>query len=515
MTRADISPKEFYTNGLSDRKPYEDRAQLVADLTLPYMIRRDGADGSAIMTDNNAQSYGARLVNTLRAKMGMALLPPSTSSFRFVANPEEMLALTQGNSSNVAKVNNLLSQSMIRVNDEIEVQQIRPQLFSMLAHMIVVGSCVVEKVEGKGVRLHPLKSFTASLDDQGHPVAICLKETILHEKMPPDITPKTVQDEYELHTLYRMEGEGSDKWVMTQELEGEIVGEEKTYKDYDEMPVRYFGWTWMPGDDYHRPYGEDYYKDLQQLDNLARLLTDGSIIAAKSLILVNERGGRTRKDAVALSDNGDVIDGHADDVTSFTLDKNYDFQVPMEREANLKRELASAFLLNESATRDAERVTAAEVRFMAQELESSTLAGIYSTLALDWSKWIVERIMDELKIKFETIEVNVLTGLDALGRSQESQKLDAYLQRMQALDMLDYINQENVAQRYADFEGIDTQGLLKTQDEVAAQRQKQQDQAIAAQGQAAAAEEGGREGARAAAQQASQGPQQPASATQG
>ena len=496
-----------YSAGASDRKIYEDRAKVFAGLTLPFLIRNDGDTASSAMADNHAQSYGARLVNTLKAKMGMALLPPNTSSFRFKPEPAELAALTQGNADNTSKIKNLLSQSTIAINDEIEIQQIRVSLFELIIQLLVVGSCVVEKVKEDGVILHTLMGFTAKLNAKGEPIEIVLREMLDKVDLPDEIKPKdTDEEEYELYTMYVKEEDGSGKWIRNQYIDDEEVGKETSYKNYDKLPVRYFGWTWMVGDDYHRPYVEDYYKDLQQLDKLASLLTDGAVIAAKSLILVNERGGRTRKDAIAKSTNGAVVDGHADDITSFTLDKNFDFQVPMEREAALKRELASAFLMNESATRDAERVTAAEVQFMAQELETSTLAGIYSKLAVDWSKWIVEHIMGELGVKFEAISVDILTGLDALGRSQESQKLDGYIQRMQALEMMDRLNEAEIATRYAEYDGIDTNALLKTDQEVEAGRKARAAAQAAQMGDEAAATEGGKAAGQAAV--AEEAPQQ-------
>jgi hypothetical protein len=296
----------------------------------------------------------------------------------------------------------------------------------------------------------------------------------------------------------------SKKWIMTQSIGDDIVGEEKSFKDYDSLPFRYFGWTWMMGEDYHRPYTEDYYKDLEQLDKLTKLMVDGSIVAAKTLLFVNERGGRTRKDEVAESLNGDVIDGVADDVTALQIQKNFDFQMPAEREQNLQKTLAQAFLMNESVTRDAERVTAQEINFMARELESSSLAGIYSRLSVQWSKWLVHQIMLELGIKFESIEVEILTGLDALGRSQEAQKLDNLIQRAVSMEKLHWFKESEVINRYASYEGVNTVNLLKTPEEVkndlAQARSQAQQQAVAD-----GAAQGAAQGASASAQQAMQG----------
>ena len=468
-TEEQILPSDFYASKENDRKQYEDRAKLISNLTLPYIIREESDTGTTSMTDSSNQSYGGRLINTLKAKMGMALLPPSSSSFKYVPKPEELAALTGGNKNNIAKVYQVMSNNIAVVNAEIELQQIRTSLFDLITQLLIVGSVLVEKKEKKGVLLHPLMSFVADLDDQGNPVALCFVEKL--KVLPEDITPKEIRDEYELYTMAKLDKE-TKGWVVTQEIEQEIVGTEQTYKDYNELPYRYLGWTWMTGESYHRPYTEDYFQDLEQLDKLAKLLTDGAIIQAKVLLFVNEKGGRTRKDAVADSNNGDIVDGVAEDVSALQIQKNFDFQIPMEREQALQKTLSQAFLMNESVTRDAERVTAQEINFMAQELESSSLAGIYSKLSLQWSKWIVQQIQRELGIKFEAIEVEILTGLDALGRSQEAQKLDAFVQRMVGLEMKHWLHEDELANRYAAFENVNSTNLLKTPKEVEAELAK-------------------------------------------
>ena len=473
-------PQEFYSKQKSDRQPYEDRAKLISKLTIPYLIREDTDTGTTQMTTAQTQSYGGRLVNTLKAKMGMALLPPSTSSFRYVPDPIELEALTQGSPDNRAKVYEQISSATTRVNTELEVQQIRNSLFDLIAQLIVVGSVLIEKVKDKGILVHLLQSFVVELDRSGSPIQMCLVEKL--KVLPDGVVVKEEKEEYDLYTMLTMDKD-TKRWTMVQEIEGEYVGTEKTYKDYDSLPFRYLGWVWMQGDYCHRPYAEDYYADMKQMDELAELLTQGSKIAAKSLLFVNQRGGRTSKEDVAESDNGDIIDGVAEDVTVLQLDKNFDFQVPMEREARLQKGLASAFLMNESVTRDAERVTAKEIEFMARELETSSLAGIYSKLSLQWSKWIIQQIMGELKIKFNSIEVEVITGLDALGRSQENQKLDNYVQKLEATNRGVWLKDEEVVTRWASYDGINTVNLIKSPKEVQQEMKQRQQQAAQAAGQ--------------------------------
>ena len=81
-------PSEFYNTNVADRSQYESRAETIATLTLPYLYRTDGGSGSTPFGSGPSQSFNGRLVNTLKSKMGMALLPPATSSFRLDADAE-------------------------------------------------------------------------------------------------------------------------------------------------------------------------------------------------------------------------------------------------------------------------------------------------------------------------------------------------------------------------------------------------------------------------------------------
>ncbi|MDB4681408.1 portal protein [bacterium] len=471
-------PSEWYSSNESDRNDYETRAENISRLTLPYVMRRDGATSSTSLDYLPSQSFNGMLVNNLKAKMGMALLPPATSSFRLKPDATAMMEIYGEDENAISEISKQLSMNTDIINAEIENQQIRSSLFDIILQQLVVGSVIAEKIENNGVQLHTLKNFVVKLDNQGKPLVMCIKETL--SNLPEGIEPKEEAEEYELFTLVAYDAE-ADHWVLKQDILGEAVGEEVTYKN-DKLPFKYLGWTWMMDDKYHRPFAEDYLSDMLQVDALSKLNTEGAVISAKSLLFVNQRGNRTNKKDVAESANGDVLDGSSEDVTALQMQKSHDFNVSNAREQDIKQQLKQAFLDTGSVTRDAERVTAEEIRIMAQQLESSTLAGVYSRMSLDWSKWIVEMVMDELNIKFDAIDVTVLTGLDALGRSQEAQKLDGFMQRVAALQLNGYIKETELINRYASFDGINTVNLVKTKDEVdgerAAAQQAQQAQMV-------------------------------------
>ena len=147
----------------------------------------------------------------------------------------------------------------------------------------------------------------------------------------------------------------------------------------------------------------------------------------------------------------------------------------MERLSQLSDNLSRAFLMNSSSTRDAERVTAQEVAYMARELES-TLSGIYSKFATKITKRLVTWVMNELGVKFDSLEVNIITGLNALGKTAESQKLDGLVQRIMSFEAQDLLKKDELVSRYAAYEGVDSTNLIKTPDELAKEQQAAQEQ---------------------------------------
>ena len=86
-----------------------------------------------------------------------------------------------------------------------------------------------------------------------------------------------------------------------------------------------------------------------------------------------------------------------------------------------------------SVQRDAERVTAAEINLMAQELENS-LGGIYSILTQGFQLPYLRRRMHLLvrqgkvpKLPDELVKPKIVTGLQGLGRGNDRNKLIEFI----------------------------------------------------------------------------------------
>ena len=154
---------------------------------------------------------------------------------------------------------------------------------------------------------------------------------------------------------------------------------------------------------------------------------------------------------------------------------------------SIKERLSYAFLLTEATIRNAERVTAEEVRLVIQSIERQ-LGGIYSVLSQEFQLPLVRRVMDRMSrdnrlpsVPEKYIKPTIITGVDALGRGNDLNKLDVFLagasQLLGPQMIQEFVNIPEYLARRAASLGIDTKGLIVTEEELAAKMAERQKQA--------------------------------------
>jgi hypothetical protein len=252
----------------------------------------------------------------------------------------------------------------------------------------------------------------------------------------------------------------------------------------DKSPWRPLRWAAVSGEDYGRGLVEEYMGDLQSLEVLTQAIVEGSAAAARLVFLVSS--GTTRIKDLQDAPNCGFVSGNADDVHPLQTEKFADLRVAQETSDRLEKRLMAAFMLNESVSRPAERVTAEEIRYMARELEDS-FGGVYSVLSQDLQMFLVKLTQERMekaqtlpRLPKDSVKITIITGLDALGRSHDLTKLNAFMQEMEPLkeQLIPRINFLNFADRAAAGTGVDIKGLFMSDDDYAAQQAEQQNQAV-------------------------------------
>ena len=475
----------MYANLESERSSFLDRARSASEITIPSLLVNEGHSSSTIL-HTPYQSIGAEGVNNLSSKLLLSLIPPNAPFFRLViddAELEELVANQRG------EVEETLSKIERMVQQEIEVRALRVPISEALKQLIVAGNVLVYLPENQQMRFFKLDRYVVKRDSMGNVLKIVVKETMSPLSLPEKakhLVSETDEDEIpktsiDLYTCVKWTGRN---WKIHQEIEGQIVpGSEGSFPK-NKNPFIALRFTHIDGEDYGRGFVEEYIGDLKSLETLTKAIVEGASAAAKILFLVRPNG-TTRIKTLADSPNGAIVVGDAQDVSTLQLQKSADFRVAQETIRTLSERLSRVFLMNSSVRRQAERVTAEEIRIAYQELEIA-LGGVYSILSQEFQLPLVQLIMNKMKkekklppFPDESLKPMVITGVEALGRGQDLNELAGFLQHlaplgpdtvMRELNINEYIN------RLAASLGIESKGLIKSEEQKQQEAQAQQQQ---------------------------------------
>lgn len=473
-----------YNALISFREPFLQRAREAAKLTIPSLL--PPANHSAhTKLPTPFQGLGARGVNNLSSKLLLALMPPNSPFFRLTVDDYTLEQMTQQEGMR-AEVEEALGKIERAVMYDIESQAIRVSTGEGLKQLLVAGNVLLYLAPEGGMKVYRLDRYVVRRDPMGNVLEIIVQDVVSPEALPQDFLAKlkdapqlTKEKTLELYTRIYRDG---NEWRIYQEVKGERVpGTEGTYP-LDKSPWLALRFTKIDGEDYGRGYVEEYYGDLRSLEALTQAIVEGSAAAAKVLFLVNPNG-TTEQRTLTESPNGAVRTGNAADVTVLQVEKFADFRIAFETIESISQRLSFAFLLNTAVQRGGERVTAEEIRYMAGELEDA-LGGVYSILSQEFQFPLVQRLILQLEkrkkipaLPKDTVRPTITTGLEALGRGHDLNKLDAFIQGVNQTFgpevVARYLNVGDYMTRRGTALGLDMKGLVRSEDEVQAMQQQQ------------------------------------------
>ena len=482
----------LYSELESSRESYLRRARDCSVLTIPTLVPPQG-HSNATAYETPFQGVGARGVNNISAKLLLTLFPPNASFFRLMIDPYKLKKLGGGEQVKT-EMEKALAEIENAVAKEVETSALRVPIFEALKHLIVSGNALIYFPDDGGMRVFKLENYVVKRDPFGNVLHIVTKESIAPSALPEEarklLETSEAQEYNEDYShensvdLFTCVHRRDNKWEVYQEVNKQIIPESEGEYAIDKCPFIPLRYSRVDGDDYGRGLVEEYLGDLRSLEALTQAVVEGSACASKVLFLVNPNG-TTKIRSLSDAKNGQFVSGNVVDVNALQLQKYGDFRVAKEVMAEIQTRLAFAFLLNTSIQRDADRVTAQEIRFMAQELETA-LGGAYSILSQEFQLPMVSRLMERMSRsgrlpklpKNDLIRPLIVTGVEALGRGNDLTKLDLFLSGLAQIfgpeAMMQYVNVEDYLKRRATALNIDTDGLVKSAEEMQAQKQQAQ-----------------------------------------
>ena len=479
-----------YAQLQSARSTFDREAKESSKLTIPSLIP-ESTTGTRAKIKQPYQAVGARGCNSLASKLLFAILPPSTSFFKLSIDSLELLK--QGQEGLETEIDKGLRTIETALMNEIEISNDRVAMFEALKHLIVGGNVLLYLTDD-GLKVYPLSKFVCKRDAVGNVLEIITQESVSPNALSPEFLEqikkkenydeKTMDSELDIYTHIKRV---NDDFMWHQECKGEKIPGTDGRSKVDVSPWITLRFVRIDGEDYGRGYVEEYRGDLISLEALMQAIIEGAAASAKVLFLVNPNG-ITRASTLAKAPNGAIREGSAADVSVMQVNKGADFQVSFSAIQRIESRLEYAFLMARSVQRDAERVTAAEVTMMANELENS-LGGIYSILTQEFQLPYLKRRMHMLvrsgkapKLPEKLVKPKIVTGVQGLGRGNDRNKLIEFISTVsQALGpdiMRQFVNVDEAIKRLANSIGIDTANLVKTQEEIQAEMQAMQQQQL-------------------------------------
>lgn len=495
---------QAFANRYVDREPYLRRARRISKLTVSYLFRDVGENST---TDETTawQSLGAQGANNVGAKLLDTLVPAgipfielmptkeAVASLNSLPPPQRQLALDA--------IDKGLSKVETEFSDCVEEDGDRNVIFEFLLKEVVGGNHGLKLMGDGRLKGFSLEQYVLMRDVAGNLIEFCIQEGMVYETLPDDIkalckdasgdatehqanSANASQSTIAVYTHGMLKG---GRWIIYQEVRGKEVPGSRHTRTPEALEYFFPAMILLTGENYGRSYLEAYEGDLQTVDGYYQFMTEAGAALAQLKWLVKP-GSMINKKLFAQAQNGAVITGDPEDIAAVRADKGGDMKVSMDVLNMIVSRLERIFIMNSAIQRNGERVTAEEIRFMAQELDT-TLGGLYSTLVTTFQRpyaalklATLMRLGRVTKLPKNAVKVTILTGDAGLGRQKKGQALNEWAQTASAVltpvVFAKYIKPGTYLTRSGANAQIETDGLTNTDEEVAAQQQQEQQAAM-------------------------------------
>jgi hypothetical protein len=495
--------KVMFDNDEGNRGTYDGNWQDYAGWTLPYLYPEEDQTPGAEM-QHDYQSLGAQAVNHLANKIVMTLFSPGRPFFRLELTPEQSAQLQEAGLS-AADIEVLTGKVERQSMRNMEKVNLRTSVIMALKNLIVLGNTLIyfppETGGQQKSQVYSLHDYRVRRDLSGTVIQIITRDRRVCSTLPEDLREACLSkghkddDKIELYTGITRQSDG--KYFVKQEID-EIAVVDTSHGIYPEADLPWLALTWnlVRGEDYGVGLVEEYSGDFSVLSQLSESVLNLASIAADIKILVNPMG-QTDVDTLNQSESGTYLYGLPDDIAYLQLERMQDFQFVSGIMDSYSRRIGSAFLMNSQVTRDAERVTAEEIRLQANELESS-LGGVYSRLAEEMQQPLARMLIATVDSELTKIEPVILTGVESLSRNSEHEQMMLFLNDLTMFasippEMVGELKLPDLARILATNRGIESDKFIKSDAEKKAEQEAAQEMVAESTAQIGAAQAAGQE----------------------
>lgn len=457
MDRTPIKPEEKLCDRWAAldgiRGDIKFRCEQYAKWTIPSIFPEDYSSTATTEQQYSSDAIGARGLNHLSNRVVTTLFRPQGPFFRLAlpigAYNQIQAATKQGSEELANAVNELedqLSSKEREAMEQMDMVQYRPSAVYAAGLLICTGNALVFHPPNAPIVVYSLRNYVVQRDISGRVIEMMtrdMKAFSTFNKSVQETLRVGKKHEYEddtnvtVYTRILLKEDG--KYHITQAADDVNLHIGNASYPAKTLPWVVLTWKLQNGEDYGRGLVEDYAGAFHALEVLTQSLVNISAIMGDIKFFVDP-ASLINIDDVNSSRAGSYHSGKPDQIGTAQMNKYQDAQFIASMIERYEKQISQGFMLLSGAQRDAERVTAEEIRRDANELETSH-GGIYSRLAYQWQLPTAYIMLD--RIGFDGldygIEPKIITGMDTLSRQGE---LENWAMWVQALAMLESVPED-------------------------------------------------------------------------
>lgn len=433
------------------------------------------------------QSVGGLLTNNLSSKLTRGLFPPGIPFFKS-ALTKELQEAAQRSGKSAQEVENALNRVDQQAAEKLFLNAATAQLTAVIKLLIITGNALLYRDPKTGeITVWNLHSYVVRRTANGKWRCVVLKQTFPLDELPDAIrndyiakkpgAADRLHSQIDLYTKIEVQpGALNARAVVTTEIDGIRVGPESSYPQHL-CPWVVPTWNLSSGEHYGRGLVEDFTGDFSKLSLMSEQLGLYELESLSILNLVDEAAGGV-VDEYQEADTGEFVRGKTAGITSYERGDYNKINAVNNGLMALIQRLSQAFMYTAN-TRQAERVTAEEIRNTASEADQN-LGGVYSLLAevlqTPLAYLCMQDVSDDILVGLvnKSIRPTILTGVAALTRAIAVQNLLEFTQEaaviVPALVQLDTrVDKNKLLDLLYNAKNIDTQAIMKDADQLAAE----------------------------------------------
>lgn len=479
--------KNRYDQKAVVRSSYLTSGKEFSRITLPYLLPETDGNRGDMANDHGFNGFNAQCINSLANRLVHNLFPAHQPFFSLELS-EDMKEDLVAAGYKPEDFNQVLIDAVKKVHDyEVETGG-RSVMVEVMKHLLVSGNvCLFVPPDGGDIQAIPLSNYITVRDSSDHitefftmqKAALSTFSLEMQELVKANsINGQNLKLEDEIELITWAVKLKEDKYTVVQTANDVVVKKPQTISKA-KLPWIPLRWNTCYGEDYGRGLVEDQYSDFRVMEFLNEARMQGMVLMSDVKYLVRA-GATTDIDEVSKSPTGEFIVGSIDDIGVLQLEKYADFTPIVNTIKDYERRVGQVFLMFSAVQRDAERVTAYELRLQAQEL-NETQGGAYSRLAVTLQRPYVNIILDrtDFPLSIDKVRPKILTGLDALAKASDLDKIRTFTETLGLTltwpqPLQDKTNLDKLAAKVAQSLGLSLD-FFYSDEELASRQQSQQD----------------------------------------